>query len=71
MGGSKKTWRWSVPPEAAPDKATYIEPTYRNGDPVAIDGQEMKPHDLLAKLNELGEPMVSAVWISSRTVMWE
>lgn len=47
-------WRWSVSPEAAPDKATYIELTYRNGDPVAIDGQEMKPHDLLAKLNELG-----------------
>ncbi|MBK8970015.1 MAG: argininosuccinate synthase [Hahellaceae bacterium] len=47
-------WRWSVSPEAAPDKATYIELTYRNGDPVAIDGEEMKPHDLLARLNELG-----------------
>jgi argininosuccinate synthase len=47
-------WRWSVSPEAAPDKAIYLELTYRNGDPVAIDGQEMKAHDLLARLNAIG-----------------
>ncbi len=47
-------WRWSVSPEAAPDKPTYIEITYRNGDPVAIDGHTMSPAVLLATLNKLG-----------------
>jgi hypothetical protein len=36
-------WRWSVSPENAPDQATYIELTYRNGDIVAIDGVENDP----------------------------
>ena len=47
-------WRWSVSPENAPDQPTTIELTYENGDPVAIDGQRMKPHELLLKLNQLG-----------------
>jgi argininosuccinate synthase len=47
-------WRWSVSPEKAPDQPTYIEITYRNGDPVAIDGKEMTPAALLAELNRLG-----------------
>ncbi|MGB5598545.1 MAG: argininosuccinate synthase, partial [Thiothrix litoralis] len=28
-------WRWSVSPETAPDKPTYVEITFRNGDAVA------------------------------------
>ncbi len=36
-------WRWSVSPETAPDKATYIDLTYSQGDVVAIDGQAMSP----------------------------
>ncbi len=47
-------WRWTVSPEAAPDKATYIELTYEKGDIVAIDGEHMKPHEILLKLNQLG-----------------
>ena len=47
-------WRWSVSPEMAPDKATYIEISYRNGDPVALDGQEMSPATILATLNRVG-----------------
>jgi len=47
-------WRWSVSPEKAPDKATYVEITYKNGDPVALDGQAMSPATLLAALNKLG-----------------
>jgi argininosuccinate synthase len=47
-------WRWSVSPEKAPDKPTYIEITYQNGDPVALDGQAMSPATLLAALNKLG-----------------
>lgn len=47
-------WRWSVSPEAAPDKAEYLELTYRNGDIVALNGQEMSPATVLATLNKLG-----------------
>ena len=46
-------WRWSVSPEAAPDKPTYIELTYKAGDIVAIDGEQLTPAQVLAKLNKL------------------
>ncbi|MDQ7090980.1 MAG: argininosuccinate synthase [Methylococcales bacterium] len=44
-------WRWSVSPENAPDKATYIELTYRQGDIIAIDGEAHSPHQVMEKLN--------------------
>ncbi len=47
-------WRWSVSPEAAPDAAEYLDIEYVNGDPVALNGEAMKPHELLARLNKLG-----------------
>ncbi|MEY3017945.1 MAG: hypothetical protein RL336_1080 [Pseudomonadota bacterium] len=47
-------WRWSVSPEAAPDKPTYLELTYRGGDIVAIDGEDMSPASVLAYLNKVG-----------------
>jgi len=50
----EEMWRWSVRPEAAPDKATYIELDYECGDPVAVDGEAMSPATLLAYLNKVG-----------------
>ena len=47
-------WRWSVSPENAPDIPTYMELTYRGGDIIAIDGQEMSPATVLAYLNKVG-----------------
>ena len=47
-------WRWSVSPENAPDKATYLELTYEKGDIVAIDGVQMTPATVLETLNKLG-----------------
>jgi argininosuccinate synthase len=47
-------WRWSVSPENAPDKATYIDITFEKGDPVAVDGVRMSPATLLAHLNTIG-----------------
>jgi argininosuccinate synthase len=47
-------WRWTVSPEAAPDAAEYVDIEFEHGDPVAINGTRLKPHELLAKLNELG-----------------
>jgi argininosuccinate synthase len=47
-------WRWSVSPENAPNTPTYMELTYRGGDIVAIDGQDMSPATVLAYLNKVG-----------------
>jgi len=47
-------WRWTVSPEAAPDAAEYLDMEFEKGDLVSINGTKMKPHELLAKLNQLG-----------------
>ena len=54
MEPEQDMWRWSVAPEIAPDKPTYIELTYQKGDIVAIDGESTTPADVLEKLNRLG-----------------
>jgi argininosuccinate synthase len=45
----------TIAPEAAPDKATYVEVEFERGDPVAIDGKTLSPAALLTRLNELGK----------------
>jgi len=47
-------WRWTVSPEKAPDVAEYLDIEYANGDPVALNGKKLAPHELLAELNKLG-----------------
>ncbi len=47
-------FKLTVSPENAPDKPTYIEIEFANGDPVAIDGEKMDPFTLFSKLNKLG-----------------
>ncbi len=47
-------WRWSVAPEAAPNKAEYLEISFQNGDPVALNGVAMSPASLLETLNKIG-----------------
>ena len=47
-------WRWTVAPEKAPNKPTYIELTYRKGDIVAVNGKALSPAAVLAALNKLG-----------------
>lgn len=44
----------SVSPERAPDQATYIEIEFKEGNPVAVNGETFSPASLLAYLNELG-----------------
>ena len=41
-------------PKAAPDVPRYVTLRYEDGNPVALDGNEMKPAQLLAALNEIG-----------------
>lgn len=50
----KDMFMLSVSPEDAPDKPTYVEIEFKNGNPVAVDGKQMSPAVLLAYLNELG-----------------
>ncbi|MBT7769047.1 MAG: argininosuccinate synthase, partial [Rhodospirillales bacterium] len=45
-------FRWTVSPESAPDKPTYLEIDFVEGDPVAIDGQKLSPATLLEQLNK-------------------
>jgi len=47
-------WRWTVAPEQAPDEAEYLDIEYVHGDPVSINGEELSPAALLARLNEIG-----------------
>jgi argininosuccinate synthase len=45
----------TISPEAAPDKATYIEVGFLKGDAVSLNGEKLSPATLLTKLNELGK----------------
>jgi argininosuccinate synthase len=47
-------WRWTVSPEAAPDRAEYVELEYKHGDIVAINGKKLSPATVLETLNKLG-----------------
>jgi argininosuccinate synthase len=47
-------WRWTVSPEAAPDKAEYLELEYVRGDIVALNGEKLSPAQVLTRLNQLG-----------------
>jgi len=46
-------WRWTVPPEKAPDEPTYLELTYEKGDIVAINGEAMSPATVMEYLNKV------------------
>jgi argininosuccinate synthase len=44
----------TVAPEAAPDKAEYIEVEFMHGDAIAVNGQTLSPAALLTELDALG-----------------
>ncbi len=50
----EEMWRWTRAPERAADEPTYLELEYRRGDIVAIDGEQLSPAEVLARLNRLG-----------------
>ena len=43
----------TVSPEKAPNKKTIVKITYKNSDPVAINGKKLSPEKILEKLNIL------------------
>ena len=46
-------WRWTVAPEDAPDKPTYLNISYQHGDIVAIDSKSMSPATVIEYLNKV------------------
>ncbi|GHT50963.1 argininosuccinate synthase [Endomicrobiia bacterium] len=42
----------TVSPEKAPDKPTYVNISFEKGIPVAVNGKELQPVELITKLNE-------------------
>jgi argininosuccinate synthase len=49
----EEMWRWTVAPEQAPDKPTYLTLSYKQGDIVAIDGEIMSPATVIEHLNKV------------------
>jgi len=47
-------WLWTSSPENAPDEAEYITISYKEGDPIAINGEAMSPATILETLNQYG-----------------
>jgi argininosuccinate synthase len=47
-------YKLTVPPEKAPDQASFVEIEFVQGEPVAVDGVKMEPVALLEHLNRLG-----------------
>ncbi|MBT7542680.1 MAG: argininosuccinate synthase [Gammaproteobacteria bacterium] len=51
---SEDMWRWTTSPQNAPDKAEEIEIEFSKGDPVAVNGKNMSPANILEFLNNVG-----------------
>jgi len=47
-------WRWTTAPQQAPDQPAEIVIRFERGDPVAFDGEDMGPAELLETLNAVG-----------------
>lgn len=43
-----------VSPEKAPEEGEYVTMTFEKGIPTSVNGEKMKPSDIIRKLNELG-----------------
>ncbi len=50
----EEIYHYTVSPEKAPEKPTYIEIDFKDGTPVSFDGKNYEPLNLIKKLNEVG-----------------
>ena len=50
----EEVFAWTVEPSSAPGRPAYVEISFREGVPVAVDGEELEPLDLVDRLNALG-----------------
>ncbi|GAK41239.1 argininosuccinate synthase [Paenibacillus urinalis] len=51
---NKEMFLLSNSPEDAPDEAEYLDLEFKNGDCVALNGEQLSPLEVMEKLNELG-----------------
>jgi argininosuccinate synthase len=49
-----EVFAWTVDPEKAPAKSAYVEVKFERGIPVALDGEELAPVELVERLNAIG-----------------
>jgi argininosuccinate synthase len=47
-------WRWTNSLKSAPDNPEEITIEFKNGDPVGLNGKNLKPHEILHQLNKIG-----------------
>ena len=47
-------WRWTSSLKSAPDNPEEITIEFKEGDPVGLNGKNLKPHEILHQLNEVG-----------------
>lgn len=50
----EEMYQISTSPEAAPEKAEYVEIEFDSGTPVALNGQKLSPAKMIAALNKIG-----------------
>jgi argininosuccinate synthase len=51
---SDDVWLMTVPPHKAPDEAETVKVAFRMGNPVAVNGKEMRGEQIIETLNEIG-----------------
>ncbi|WP_422448578.1 argininosuccinate synthase [Thermoanaerobacterium sp. DL9XJH110] len=49
----EEAFEWTVSPDRAPNTPTYVEITFEKGVPVALDGKQMPPVELVETLNKI------------------
>lgn len=50
----ESTYQWTISPESAPDKPEELQIDFEAGVPSAVNGEELGPAAIVARLNEIG-----------------
>ncbi len=50
----EEAYKWTIKPEDAPNKPTYLEIYFEKGVPLSVDGENISLSTLISKLNKMG-----------------
>ncbi|KPV97457.1 Argininosuccinate synthase [Pseudoalteromonas sp. P1-9] len=53
---SDQVWTWTNSPEQAPNESQFVQLSVKNGEVVAVNGEQMSPFQVLTTLNEVAAP---------------
>ncbi|TMO85639.1 argininosuccinate synthase [Pseudoalteromonas spongiae] len=53
---SDQVWTWTNSPEQAPNESQFVQLSLKNGEVVAVNGEQMSPFQVLTTLNEIAAP---------------